>query len=647
LMARSLLNLGVASTVLFILAVSIALVVGAVLKLHLYESRCWQWCKAFFTPSCLNGGQCEQPAVQQCIHRHMDIQRVQRMRKLTYVSACLEGLIGASIVYTICLGMPRWMSMRQDFLFILHSVVTVFILACPKLQSANIMTSMYSIYMIILIFVWESSTTSMALFQSMVMHPYRMLHSLACFQPGPVICWNIAASVFSILYFATLEDACNEQVTLIMFCWGELCQSLCVVGVLVGWYRTSLKETKQTIECLNAKSRNSATTSLLEGVCDVVLELDASMNIIWNSPKLASLLMLSHGRSVQNISLQEFMPDKDDQQRLADNLLSCSHEAGALSVKMQDSMGSKLQVELFYMTFDSLDEQVHHMVGIREYTDTFPLIKACASEDVAARREPNNSTLMSSSSSSSNDRHATRRNDGATRSRRSSLSGSSNNSSNNSSHSGAGRSCQSSNGGRGGGGWGSGGGDGCSSDGGSSNSSNSSNNIESNSNSDGESGGAKLHKQTANAKVKNHHGTAASIPITGQFSKHGHALKKAIVPAETPVRLRYPHLKETDSQAKEIMILDVVMAWNVDIKRSSCCLHHRYLQDASAALKRLFKRDCGCYDGDPWSVQCQECGVLARPKADEKVDWQCSVCRASSRTDLQASTPDSPQSNMS
>jgi len=136
---------------------------------------------------------------------------------------------------------------------------------------------------------------------------------------------------------------------------------------------------RQEITATTLKGETAAQTGLLNLVCDVVVELDQDLHIIEDAPKLSALLTLGgRTRSLKGAKLQDFMPAEEDKQRFEQRLLEPAADndfgegqgysdflPGALPVKMLDSLGNNLSVELFYSQCKYLGQR-RFFIGLRE-----------------------------------------------------------------------------------------------------------------------------------------------------------------------------------------------------------------------------------------------------------------------------------------
>jgi len=119
---------------------------------------------------------------------------------------------------------------------------------------------------------------------------------------------------------------------------------------------------------------NSATATLLNLMCDVVVELDANLKLVRQAPKLEAMLALHSTRAA---TLQQYMPNEVDQSRFQDVLcpeglqgdVSMSYEPGALHSTLRDSWGNHISVEMFYIQFRGPDLCLRTFVGLREFAD--------------------------------------------------------------------------------------------------------------------------------------------------------------------------------------------------------------------------------------------------------------------------------------
>lgn len=134
---------------------------------------------------------------------------------------------------------------------------------------------------------------------------------------------------------------------------------------------------RRQVEALALQGESSGLWTLLDLVCDVVVPLDEGLTIADKASRFGATVTL-RGRSVEGMRLQEFMPREEDRRAFE----SCFHaEPGrpepalpsALPVKLRDSLGNVIAVELFCVQFQTLLQRRRYFVGVRELGDALPI----------------------------------------------------------------------------------------------------------------------------------------------------------------------------------------------------------------------------------------------------------------------------------
>jgi len=136
--------------------------------------------------------------------------------------------------------------------------------------------------------------------------------------------------------------------------------------------RFTAAQMRKDIESKASKSETSAVTTLLNAVCDVVVELDADLDFSKDHKSFTALLMLAPNRSTQGAHFQDFLPSEVDKQRFKAQVVSpldTECMAGAGNFTMRDSLGNNLKMEILSAQFEGLDNTTHYLVGIREFDD--------------------------------------------------------------------------------------------------------------------------------------------------------------------------------------------------------------------------------------------------------------------------------------
>jgi len=129
------------------------------------------------------------------------------------------------------------------------------------------------------------------------------------------------------------------------------------------------------LEAQACRSELRAAKSILAGVCDAVVELDAKLMLAWPSEQFAALLMHSEPRSLAGVSISSFLAAEADRDKFAEHVTSstaCDDFCTAFHVKLRDTCGISVSVEVFCVRFRSGDEKESYLVGFREFADLPP-----------------------------------------------------------------------------------------------------------------------------------------------------------------------------------------------------------------------------------------------------------------------------------
>ncbi|CAE7247275.1 rsmI [Symbiodinium necroappetens] len=131
----------------------------------------------------------------------------------------------------------------------------------------------------------------------------------------------------------------------------------------------------------NTTSQLVAASSLLSLTCDAVVELDADLRITKDSPQLATMLLRDRaGATVKGMMFTDLMPTEHEAERAYEILSgrSCTEtaagreegiHANAFHTRLVDSCSSKFRTEVFQVAYSQVDGQVHHLIGLRDFTD--------------------------------------------------------------------------------------------------------------------------------------------------------------------------------------------------------------------------------------------------------------------------------------
>jgi len=147
--------------------------------------------------------------------------------------------------------------------------------------------------------------------------------------------------------------------------------------------KSSTEKIRADLDAARLRDQTSGLSTLLDLVCDVVVTLDENLRIRDKASRFSAMVMLQ-GKSVEGLRLQDYMPEAEDREKLersTSELQADPAEAPAsraVHVKLRDSMGNIIAVELFCVQTQTLAGKTH-FVGIREFSDFAAEVPECKS----------------------------------------------------------------------------------------------------------------------------------------------------------------------------------------------------------------------------------------------------------------------------
>eukprot|EP00405_Crypthecodinium_cohnii_P028266 CAMPEP_0206506300 /NCGR_PEP_ID=MMETSP0324_2-20121206/56681_1 /ASSEMBLY_ACC=CAM_ASM_000836 /TAXON_ID=2866 /ORGANISM="Crypthecodinium cohnii, Strain Seligo" /LENGTH=561 /DNA_ID=CAMNT_0053995999 /DNA_START=30 /DNA_END=1712 /DNA_ORIENTATION=- len=213
----------------------------------------------------------------------------------------------------------------------------------------------------------------------------RLLLIWSCSSLGLVVIWNLLYTLLVMTRAYNYEEQTPAYVYKEYFfkyvMWFatvgsvELAMTIALIIICQHW-RLSLQRTLRFEAQSSAFDRETAATSvLLHSTCDVVVELDGNLVVAEDCPRFGAFLMLGPNHSTKGLLLQQYMPSRRDvlvfeeKLKLAD-VPDHAASAGAWHLKMRDSIGNTIDMEIFHASFRGVDGSVRHLIGMREFTDS-------------------------------------------------------------------------------------------------------------------------------------------------------------------------------------------------------------------------------------------------------------------------------------
>ncbi|CAE8602375.1 unnamed protein product [Polarella glacialis] len=130
-------------------------------------------------------------------------------------------------------------------------------------------------------------------------------------------------------------------------------------------------EAKATIEARASRAFHTAIQMLLRTIYDLVIQLDQDLKLVEDAEALGGLLLHGSNRSLKGASLLDYMYGEEDKELFQAHLNQMpagelQSMAIPLRLRLRDSSGRPLYVELLHSTFKDIDAQTHHIIGIQE-----------------------------------------------------------------------------------------------------------------------------------------------------------------------------------------------------------------------------------------------------------------------------------------
>lgn len=194
------------------------------------------------------------------------------------------------------------------------------------------------------------------------------IHFLACLFRFAFL--PLATDIFSVTFWGAMISS---------FVWykhpvqGPLDAVYTAVTIAAFWWLRRATEAEATLqmEMADLRSMRSAFHTVLSSVCDAVVELDESMNILEDVHRLGAWLV--HGRldQLRGQEIQQFLHSAIDRDTFVTEVSRENHAsiAAAFHVKMRDGSGTAIPAECFHAKFEWGSEE-KHLIAFREFSDS-------------------------------------------------------------------------------------------------------------------------------------------------------------------------------------------------------------------------------------------------------------------------------------
>lgn len=129
---------------------------------------------------------------------------------------------------------------------------------------------------------------------------------------------------------------------------------------------------EQSVQLKTKRASMESATTLMSGICDCVIELDASFRLLEDSPQLGTMLFCEN--SASTLAGSDFLDlvTSEDRERVEDFLTSIpgtSKVSPTTTTRLVDSALTPIKTELYQMSFTGVDGGSCRLIGFKESPD--------------------------------------------------------------------------------------------------------------------------------------------------------------------------------------------------------------------------------------------------------------------------------------
>ncbi|CAK0806359.1 unnamed protein product [Prorocentrum cordatum] len=343
----------------------------------------------------LVGGVADGPAMKQ-VDAELQKRRLVRAKTLLPYGVLALACVIALMLVRATNPEPRRNSLVQDVCTAVIAISTLLVWAVPRALTLRILNTWSTI--VVVTMAVNVSAAGMGHYSAsplLLSFGSVIVISLLNMNLWLNLAWlcSISLAICSAIVFDSessdaSEHECRSQPRIdIVF---EVFAATLVFGIFIALFHQLVRlAVRCEIEARSSRTELKAARSVLSGVCDAVVELDSDFRLQDGSPQLVDMLLLNPQRSLLGEDLRSFLASEKDRQKFSEqmgkaSLLSEDELATGLSaafhVSMRDSSSIPLDAEVFSVRFVNREGKAAYFVGIREFTDTSPMLRGDAPE---------------------------------------------------------------------------------------------------------------------------------------------------------------------------------------------------------------------------------------------------------------------------
>eukprot|EP00928_Gymnodinium_smaydae_P093123 TRINITY_DN7714_c0_g1_i1.p1 TRINITY_DN7714_c0_g1~~TRINITY_DN7714_c0_g1_i1.p1 ORF type:complete len:564 (-),score=77.80 TRINITY_DN7714_c0_g1_i1:585-2276(-) len=311
----------------------------------------------------------------------MGTRRKTRMKTCCSIICHVVSVFTATVVLNIVKKSPRWASFAQVIVVLVLLLVALVLNECFSSERQVAVYSSYSVFML-LSALWiaagdfsrptSASSGEVMLYTLVAACMLRLLVTVNVLNFRVALFWNVVCSLVTSGKFVLAAPEGPFPSSNFVFLEVILC--ITVMLMSEGIRKADFAEVLNEAEATAGRIENSASTALLDNVCDVILPVDPTLRITEDVPRFKAMLMLNPNLSVKGLKLDSYIPSEEDKTRLRQQLADSSSSDNdsavrCFNVTIRDSDGNNIDVEMFSVAFETLGRSRRYMLGIREFSD--------------------------------------------------------------------------------------------------------------------------------------------------------------------------------------------------------------------------------------------------------------------------------------
>jgi hypothetical protein len=163
-----------------------------------------------------------------------------------------------------------------------------------------------------------------------------------------------------------VASMCEDWACMRWFVMQEILTTICICTLAANFEKRQWAEAQATVLAALSVSATKGFSKLLSTVYDVVFHLDSDLRLADEASDLGALLLHSSNGGYKGKLLQDYLYSESDKILFVERLRSSDPhgDMDPIRLRMRDSSGTPVYVELFHTAFDPATETC--LVGIRE-----------------------------------------------------------------------------------------------------------------------------------------------------------------------------------------------------------------------------------------------------------------------------------------